>query len=96
MIKLSDLTNDDIFKLLKKLGVNAGPVEKTTRSIYEKKLISELLSKNLYFYGYHKSRHCYISIILLTILEREIADQIGSISTDNDKTLEKRKRTDSE
>ena len=36
--KLSQLSNDELFKLLKKNGLNAGPITASTRSVYEKRL----------------------------------------------------------
>lgn len=34
----STLSNDELFKLLKSSGINAGPITPSTRSVYEKKL----------------------------------------------------------
>lgn len=45
MEDLSALTNDQLFKLCKKSGINAGPITPTTRSVYEKKLRNCLGSK---------------------------------------------------
>ena len=39
---LSKLSNDELFKMLKKYGINAGPITTTTRSVYEKKLLNFL------------------------------------------------------
>lgn len=42
MQDLSVLSNDEIFKLLKSSGINAGPITASTRSVYEKKLTKVL------------------------------------------------------
>lgn len=41
---LRSLSNDDLFKIMKKYGINVGPVNVSTRSVYEKKLKSYLES----------------------------------------------------
>lgn len=38
MDNLSTLSNDELFRLLKSSGINAGPITQSTRSVYEKKL----------------------------------------------------------
>lgn len=38
MEDLSTLSNDELFRLLKSSGINAGPITQSTRSVYEKKL----------------------------------------------------------
>jgi len=35
---LGRLTNDDLFKIMKKYGISVGPISASTRSVYEKKL----------------------------------------------------------
>ena len=45
MEDFSTLSNDQLFKLCKKSGINAGPITQTTRSVYEKKLRNCLGSK---------------------------------------------------
>lgn len=35
---LNELSNDELFKLLKSSGINAGPITQSTRSVYMKKL----------------------------------------------------------
>ncbi|RNA21216.1 lamina-associated polypeptide isoforms beta gamma isoform X1 [Brachionus plicatilis] len=42
---IGKLSNDELFRELKKRGVNVGPVSPTTRKIYEKKLESLILTK---------------------------------------------------
>jgi len=41
---LRSLSNDDLFKIMKKYGINVGPVNISTRSVYEKKLKNYLES----------------------------------------------------
>ena len=41
---LRSLPNDDLFKIMKKYGINVGPVNISTRSVYEKKLKNYLES----------------------------------------------------
>ena len=45
--ELNKLTNDELFSVMKKNGLNAGPVMQTTRFLYEKKLINFLNEKQL-------------------------------------------------
>lgn len=46
MEDLSKLTNEELFKMLKKSGINAGPITPTTRSVYEKKMRNHLKEKS--------------------------------------------------
>lgn len=41
-VNISSFTNEELFKYLKKCGINAGPITTTTRSVYEKKLRNHL------------------------------------------------------
>ena len=41
---LRSLSNDDLFKIMKKYGINVGPVNISVRSVYEKKLKNYLES----------------------------------------------------
>ena len=45
--ELNKLTNDELFSVMKKNGLNAGPVMPSTRFLYEKKLINFLNEKQL-------------------------------------------------
>lgn len=42
MEDLSKLSNEELFKMLKRSGINAGPITPTTRSVYEKKMRNHL------------------------------------------------------
>ena len=43
MEEIGKLSNDELFRLCKSSGINAGPITASTRSVYEKKLRSFLL-----------------------------------------------------
>ena len=45
--ELNKLTNDELFSVMKKNGLNVGPVMPSTRFLYEKKLINFLNEKQL-------------------------------------------------